>query len=211
MLTGLLANALGYDAPRRGRAAPPAGPAALRGPARSRGPGAGRLPDRRDRQATTRCGRRAACRPSVLVATAAIAARCCAIATTRRTRRSRWRSPWMPAEEAPDLDGWTPRSAAPSGRCSSAARAARRPRRCWSGTSRGTVPRRSARSGSAAPSARYGPSRRLQTCWSRPRTIRASPTAAGTVEVADRRDWRLGFHAGLGRRRELRVPVAEGA
>jgi CRISPR system Cascade subunit CasD len=38
----------------------------------------------------------------------------------------------------------------------------------------------------------------------------SEPQGRRTVEVADRRDWRLGFHTGLGRRRELRVPVAEG-
>ncbi len=37
----------------------------------------------------------------------------------------------------------------------------------------------------------------------------AEPDGQRVVEVADRRDWRLGFHTGLGHRRELRLHVGE--
>lgn len=37
----------------------------------------------------------------------------------------------------------------------------------------------------------------------------AEPSGRRIIEVADRRDWSLGFHAGLGRRRELRVAREE--
>jgi CRISPR system Cascade subunit CasD len=39
----------------------------------------------------------------------------------------------------------------------------------------------------------------------------AEPPGRRVVEVADRRDWRLGFHTGLGRRRELHPPPREQA
>ena len=206
MLTGLLANALGYDASRRRRARSPAGTPALRRPARSRGAGARRLPDRRARPRTTRSGRPAACRRSGPAA--------------RRLQRAGAALSPLPGG-CGGHRGADPGAGRGGARSRALEAALRRPERPLFIGRKGCPPSRpildrvvAAGSLVAAldqvppldPRTREPPTRICDRDRGRAGRARRHD---GSIAVADRRDWRLGLHAGQSRRRELRRPLPE--